>query len=107
MLKMLLKYLLYATPALYSPSASPTAGGHNVTAQPSAGTISPAAEVAVTDLTGVFTHRNDNARTGHRGIRVTPATVSTATFGKLFSLRTGQPGVCVRGTVVRRRPYDE
>ena len=42
---------------------------------------------AVTDLAGVFTYHNDKARTGlnSREFALTPATVITATFGKLFS----------------------
>jgi hypothetical protein len=71
---------------LYSP---PNAGGtHTVTAR--IGTDSTAttnASVAVTDLTGVFTGRYDSQRTGQnrQEYALTPATVSPATFGKLFS----------------------
>jgi hypothetical protein len=83
-----------ATTALYSPSASTTPGGHSITAQPSAGTISPAVTVAVTDLASVFTNHNDNQRTGQntKEYALTPATVSTTTFGKLFSCTLDSPG---------------
>jgi len=49
--------------------------------------VSGTATVAVTDLAGVFTYHNDKARTGlnSRELALTPATVTTATFGKLFS----------------------
>jgi len=83
-----------AATALYSPSASTKPGSHNVTAKPSSGTISPAAAVVVTDLAGVFTYHNDNARTGQntKEYALTPALVSTATFGKLFSCPLDSPG---------------
>ncbi len=49
--------------------------------------VSDTATVAVTDLAGVFTYHNDKARTGlnSREFALTPATVTPATFGKLFS----------------------
>ena len=49
--------------------------------------MSGTATVAVTDLAGVFTFHNDKARTGanSREFALSPATVTTATFGKLFS----------------------
>jgi hypothetical protein len=82
------------TTALYSPSASTPPGSHSVTVRVSGGAMSPAASVAVTDLDGVFTHHNDNARTGQntKEYALTPATVSTATFGKLFSCALDSPG---------------
>jgi hypothetical protein len=83
-----------ATTALYSPSPSTTPGNHNVTAQLSSGTITPPAAVVVTELAGVFTHHNDNARTGQntKEYALTSATVSGATFGKLFSCTLDSPG---------------
>lgn len=82
------------TTATYSPSASTTPGNHSVTAQVSGGTMSPAVTVAVTDLDGVFTHHNDNARTGQtlKEYALTPSTVSATTFGKLFSCTLDAPG---------------
>jgi hypothetical protein len=71
---------------LYTPPA--TAGVHVVKATTVAAPIvSGTATVAVTDLAGVFTYHNDKARTGanSREFALTPATVTTATFGKLFS----------------------
>jgi len=49
--------------------------------------MSGTATVAVTDLAGVFTYHNDKARTGanSREFALMAATVTTATFGKLFS----------------------
>ena len=71
---------------LYTPPA--LAGVHVVKATTvAAPNISGTATVAVTDLAGVFTYHNDKARTGlnSREFALTPATVTTATFGKLFS----------------------
>jgi len=71
---------------LYTP---PAAGGtHTVTAtEVAAPNSSGSAIVAVTDLPGVFTYHNDGARDGvnSREFALRPATVTTATFGKLFS----------------------
>jgi hypothetical protein len=82
------------TTATYSPSASTTPGSHSITAQVSGGVRSPAVVVAVTDLAGVFTHHNDNARTGQntKEYALTPLTVSAATFGKRFSCTLDSPG---------------
>src|SRR5690348_10106593 len=71
---------------LYTPPAQ--AGVHVVKATTVAVPhVSGTATVAVTDLAGVFTYHNDQARTGlnSREFALTPATVTTATFGKLFS----------------------
>ena len=71
---------------LYTPPA--LAGVHVVKATTvAAPIISGIATVAVTDLAGVFTYHNDRARTGlnSREFALMPATVTTATFGKLFS----------------------
>ena len=83
-----------AATATYSPSPTTQPGIHSITAKVSGGALSPAASVAVTDLTGVFTHHNDNARTGAntREYALTPATVSGANFGKLFSCTLDSPG---------------
>jgi hypothetical protein len=82
------------TTATYSPSASTTPGNHSVTAQVAGGTMSLAVTVAVTDLDGVFTHHNDNARTGQnvKEYALSPSTVSATTFGKLFSCTLDAPG---------------
>ena len=50
---------------LYTPGTQP--GAHTVTAVSNANaSISSSALIAVTDLTGVYTHHNDNARTGQK-----------------------------------------
>jgi hypothetical protein len=71
---------------LYNPPATP--GTHTITATtgstpPSSGS----AMVAVTDLTGVLTYHNDLARDGGnlKEYALMPITVTTATFGKIFS----------------------
>src|SRR5882757_5663729 len=74
------------TSGLYTPPNS--AGSHTITAtliaNPSA---SGSARVAVTDLAGMFTWRNDNSRTGQnqQELALSPATVTSSTFGRLFS----------------------
>ncbi|MGH9503940.1 MAG: pyrrolo-quinoline quinone [Terriglobales bacterium] len=80
--------------ASYLPSASTKPGIHLVTAKVSGGALSSSVSIAVTDLKGVFTHHNDNARTGQntQEYALTPATVSPATFGKLFSCALDGPG---------------
>ncbi len=49
--------------------------------------VSASSTLAVTDLAGVYTHHNDTARTGQnvQEYALTPATVTPATFGPLFS----------------------
>ena len=83
-----------ANTATYSPGPSTQPGIHSITAKVSGGALSPAASVAVTHLTGVFTHHNDNARTGAntKEYALTPTTVSGANFGKLFSCALDSPG---------------
>jgi hypothetical protein len=83
-----------ATTATYSPGASTQPGIHSITAKVSGGALSPAASVAVTDLTGVLTQHNDNARTGAntQEYALTPTTISGANFGKLFSCTLDSPG---------------
>jgi len=68
---------------LYTPPAK--AGTHTITA--TSGASSGTARIAVTDLTAVLTFHNDAARDGvnTKEYALTPATVTTATFGKLFS----------------------
>ena len=71
---------------LYTPPA--TGGSHTITttsaADPSA---SATASVAISDLPGVLTYHNDPSRDGAntQEYALTPSTVSTTTFGKLFS----------------------
>lgn len=75
-----------STGGLYTPGSS--AGRHSVTASSVVdGTTSQPSTVAVTDLTGVFTWRNDNTRAGvnSQEYALDTATVSSAAFGKLFS----------------------
>ena len=71
---------------LYTP---PAVGGIHVVKATTAAAphVSGSATVAVTDLAGVFTYHNDKTRDGvnSREFALTPATVTTATFGKLFS----------------------
>jgi hypothetical protein len=90
-----------SSPAGGSFSATTSASGTNVTftAPPAAGLytvtassvtnpkVSAAMTVAVTDLVGVYTTRNDLARDGVNDseFALTTATVNTSTFGKLFS----------------------
>jgi hypothetical protein len=75
------------TPAgLYTPPA--TAGIHTILATSAADTTkSDSAKIAVTDIPGIFTYHNDLARDGvnTQELALTPATVTTATFGKRFS----------------------
>jgi hypothetical protein len=71
---------------LYTPPA--TAGSHTITATSVAlPTSSASASVAITDLAGVFTYHNDLARDGAntQEYALTSSTVTTSTFGKLFS----------------------
>lgn len=71
---------------LYTPPA--TAGTHTGTATSVAlATASASGTIAVTDLAGVFTYHNDLARDGvnSQEYALTSSTVTTSTFGKLFS----------------------
>ena len=64
------------------------AGTHLITATLIANlNVHGSATVEVTDFAGNFTWRNDNARSGQnqKELALAPATVSSATFGKLFS----------------------
>jgi len=75
-----------STAGLYTPPATP--GTHTIVATSSADTSkSASATIAVTDLPGVFTHHNDLARDGvnTQELALTPATVTSTTFGKRFS----------------------
>ncbi len=68
---------------LYTPPAK--AGNHTITA--SSGGDSGTATIAVTDLAGVVTYHNNQARDGvnFKEFALSASTVTTATFGKLFS----------------------
>ena len=71
---------------LYTPPAA--AGMHTVTASSIANSMdSGSASVAVTNLPGVFTYHNDLSRDGAntQEYALTTTTVTTASFGKLFS----------------------
>lgn len=73
---------------LYTPPSAPTAGTHTVTATSVAvPTASATASIAITDLPGVFTYHNDLSRDGAntQEYALTASTVTTSTFGKLFS----------------------
>jgi hypothetical protein len=71
------------TSGFYTPPATP--GTHIVTA--TSATSAGSATIAVTDLPAVLTYHNDAARDGinvHE-YALTPTTVTTATFGRLFA----------------------
>ncbi|MBS1865618.1 MAG: Ig-like domain-containing protein [Acidobacteria bacterium] len=72
---------------VYIPPA--TGSMHNVVARSTSNTTSasPASTVAVTDLAGVYTYHNDISRSGINAqeYALTASTVTSATFGKLFS----------------------
>lgn len=94
---------------LFTPPA--TGGTHTVTATSVAlSTASASANVAVTDLPGVFTYHNDLSRDGAntQEYALTPAMITTATFGKVFSCAVDGavytqplwvPGVTINGAV--------
>jgi len=94
---------------VYTPPA--TGGTHTITATSVAlSTASASANVAVTDLPGVFTYHNDLSRDGAntQEYALTPAMITTATFGKLFSCAVDGavytqplwvPGVTINGVV--------
>ena len=71
---------------LFTPGTQ--AGVHTVTATSNSNTsVSSSAMIAVTDLGGVFTYRNDTARTGQnlQEYALTPTTVNSSTFGTLYT----------------------
>jgi hypothetical protein len=71
---------------VYTPPAQ--AGSHLVTAILKANPAAiGSAQIEVTDFPGTLTWRNDNDRSGvnNRELALAPGTVSSATFGKLFS----------------------
>ena len=73
------------TGGLFTPPANP--GPYTVLA--SLPNAQGSATVEVTDFAGVLTWRNDNLRSGinSQELALTPANVSTKTFGKLFSCK--------------------
>jgi hypothetical protein len=70
---------LYTAPA--------TAGVHTVTVATADGLNSASATVYIATHPGIFTHHNDNSRTGQNTQEsiLSPANVNVVTFGKLFS----------------------
>jgi hypothetical protein len=70
---------------LYSPPSSP--GTHTITVTTSDRSQSANATAYITTNPGVFTHHNDNLRTGQNlnETVLSPANVTAATFGKLFA----------------------
>jgi len=76
---------LYTPPTIAPPA---TGGTHTIKATSVANPAdSGSASVAVTDLPGVFTYHNDLSRDGAntQEYALSPSTVTTANFGKLFS----------------------
>lgn len=72
--------------AAYTPPA--TAGSHVITASLTANpNVTGQASIYVTDFAGTFTWRNDNTRSGVNSQEwaLSPSTVNSSTFGKLFS----------------------
>ncbi len=100
---------LVSTTGLYTPGTA--IGTHTIGASSIANSAQSAtAQVAVTDLAGVYTYHNDLARDGAniQEYALTPSTVSTTSFGKLFACTVdgavyAQPlwvaGLTVNGTV--------
>ncbi|MGC2636394.1 MAG: hypothetical protein WA294_04400 [Acidobacteriaceae bacterium] len=97
------------TPVTFT--AASTAGAYTVTATSAAdNTLLASGSVAVTDLAGVLTYHNDLARDGAntQEYALTPSTVTSTTFGKLFSCTVDGavfaqplwiPNVTIGGTV--------
>ncbi len=82
-----------STNGLYTPGTQ--AGAHSVTATSKAdATATASSNIAVTDLAGVFTYHNDNTRQGvnTQEYALTPSTLSSSTFGMLFSCALDLPG---------------
>jgi len=71
------------TAGLYTPPAKP--GNHTISA--ASGNLSGSATISVTDLPFILTYHNDAMRDGVnlREYGLKPSTVTTATFGKIFS----------------------
>jgi fibronectin type 3 domain-containing protein len=71
---------------LFTPGTQ--AGSHTVTATSNSNSsVSASVTIGVTELTGMFTYHYDSARTGQnlKEYALTPATLSSSTFGALFS----------------------
>jgi hypothetical protein len=78
---------------MFTPGAN--AGVHAITATSVAdASRSATVTIAVTDLAGVFTYHNDGRRTGlnAKEYALGPSTLSSATFGNLFSCALDAPG---------------
>lgn len=71
----------------------PSAGSHVITATLMDTSLTGSAQVEVTDFPGTLTWRNDNWRSGvnRQELALAPATVSSSTFGKLFSCPADGP----------------
>ncbi len=107
-----------STTGLYTAPATP--GTHIVTGTQS--TQSASASVYIANNAGVFTHHNDNARTGQNLTEaiLTPANVNSNTFGKLATFSTdgiahasplyvanvNVPGVGIRNVVYVSTEHD-
>ena len=81
------------TSGVYTPGTQ--AGVHTVSALSVAdGITSASATIAVSDMAGVFTHQNDAQRTGQNlnEYALSPVTVSSATFGNVFSCSVNEGG---------------
>jgi chitodextrinase len=108
------------TTGLYTAPGS--AGTHVVTVATTDGTRSASATAYISALTGVFTHHNDNARTGQNlnETVLTQTNVNATTFGKRFSYTTdgiahasplyaanvNVPGVGIRNVVYVATEHD-
>ncbi len=75
-----------STSGLFTPGTQ--AGQHTVTAASvSNASVNASVTIAVTDLSGILTYHYDNARTGQtlKEYALLPSTLSSSTFGRLFS----------------------
>jgi chitodextrinase len=92
---------------LFTPSTSTTPGSHTIIATSVANsTASASVSIAVTDLSGVYTHHYDPQRTGQnlKEYALSPSTLSSSTFGVLFSCSVNENGT-VAGYVYAQPLY--
>jgi hypothetical protein len=80
---------------LFTPSASTAPGSHTIAATSVANsTFFASSSIAVTDLSGVFTHHYDPQRTGQnlKEYALSPSSLSSSTFGVVFSCSVNENG---------------